>query len=515
MGDRLKDSEYVHILLLPPNVQRKIFREFLPIYYVVTFNTALTNTENRDHFLKTIGYWRADISLRMNLGSKLLKLKNCNYVDGIELMLKRGDTIRQEARKRWLLPLEIRDVLSSYALCGFPLSIKPPFEIENGDLYIFSRELTPTFKEDGVDWVRKKTGATREDFVKVLIDGYHAITALSTYSVSDPNFRRRSYRFPINSTIYLVHYRQCRPRGNQYGESSMYTIDNNITAQPFLKKVPTASSSSQLLTYPPNQSNQRYNIADHIHQFQNSFRTQQHYQADNSNIQISCNNKNNDNNIDQKYNNIHNCDNNYSQNHHRSLHMKQDVSEFEDENISHTSNPENDHDEPRSCRASTQSITSSSSLSCGYGDINNRQISDITFIPPPVIVDFCPSIDYNGGGCSVLLCLWPTLPEINLNSTAVQIIFGWKVVDTMIVSPSCVRATSPCLPPGKYALYLRVQNRIDSVLNVTTTPSTRSFEYYDVKQQTTSGGTPTQSLSRQTVLSQTPVFPIQHLSAPL
>lgn len=122
--------------------------------------------------------------------------------------LKRGEYVKREARIRWLSPSEILQILTNYEKMGFEQGLQPPIQVINGNLYLFDRARIPNFRDDGIDWVRKKSpDRIREDFHRILINGEHVVTGLYTYASTNANCRRRCYRLPAGSTLFLVHYR--------------------------------------------------------------------------------------------------------------------------------------------------------------------------------------------------------------------------------------------------------------------------------------------------------------------
>jgi hypothetical protein len=150
-------------------------------------------------------------------------------------MPTRGEYFRLEARRRWLLPEEIVDILANHKALGFKIAKGPPDDPKSGDLYLYDRRVTKDFKHDGIPWIRKNNydvataaansilspstlgiycnshltyGGTREEFVRLKVGGVHAITGFYTSSSVDANFRRRCYKKPSKSFLYLVHYRR-------------------------------------------------------------------------------------------------------------------------------------------------------------------------------------------------------------------------------------------------------------------------------------------------------------------
>ena len=141
------------------------------------------------------------------------------YLHGILLShctIRRGmsfdiNFICQAARERWLSPAEIGFLLNNWGILGLAESLHPPINPGNGDLYLYDRKRVRDFKNDGVDWIKKKGDSRiREDFVRFSSQDGEALTGFYTYSAVNESFRRRSYRYSREgSTRFVVHYRVC------------------------------------------------------------------------------------------------------------------------------------------------------------------------------------------------------------------------------------------------------------------------------------------------------------------
>ena len=80
-----------------------------------------------------------------------------------------------------------------------------------GELLLFDREKTKQFKQDGVNWARRK-GQTRvqETYQIIKIKGEIRIHGVYCRSGDDPKFQKRIYRLADgSSSLVLVHYRHC------------------------------------------------------------------------------------------------------------------------------------------------------------------------------------------------------------------------------------------------------------------------------------------------------------------
>lgn len=78
------------------------------------------------------------------------------------------------AHDRWLSPEEIYEVIRTVDVSNLPYEWHQlP---QNGQIYIFDRAKFPNFKDDGIEWMKKKsTNTVQEQYLKLLINGVHAI----------------------------------------------------------------------------------------------------------------------------------------------------------------------------------------------------------------------------------------------------------------------------------------------------------------------------------------------------
>lgn len=120
------------------------------------------------------------------------------------------------AKERWFSPEELKIILNNLDRIDFPSNFYKPVNPEDGSIFIYDRAVVPDFKQDGVEW-RKKKGSNKiyELFIKLSCGGVHTITGLYYSATHQPMFRRRCYRLASRegyavSQVYLVHYRDCR-----------------------------------------------------------------------------------------------------------------------------------------------------------------------------------------------------------------------------------------------------------------------------------------------------------------
>ncbi|CAJ1851093.1 unnamed protein product [Sphenostylis stenocarpa] len=68
------------------------------------------------------------------------------------------DELFQEAKKRWLKPVEVLYILRNHDRCE--LTHQPPHQPTGGSLLLFNRRVTRFFRKDGHNWRKKKDGRT-------------------------------------------------------------------------------------------------------------------------------------------------------------------------------------------------------------------------------------------------------------------------------------------------------------------------------------------------------------------
>ncbi len=138
--------------------------------------------------------------------------------------------IFQIAKERWLTTNEIFDILIKHSKFNYDkevnlainltLSIAPPINPKNGDIFLFDKLITKDFKNDGIEYVMKKGEKhprIREDFVKYVINEDFSVIGFYTHKSTDPSFRRRCYKLsnPKDSSLVFVHYRCYIPSKSQ------------------------------------------------------------------------------------------------------------------------------------------------------------------------------------------------------------------------------------------------------------------------------------------------------------
>ncbi|KAE8733147.1 calmodulin-binding transcription activator 3-like isoform X4 [Hibiscus syriacus] len=116
--------------------------------------------------------------------------------------------ILQDARHRWLHPVEVCEILRNYPKFG--LSDKPPSKPPAGSLYLFNRKTIRYFRKDGHEWRKKKNGKTvREAHEKLKVESVDVLHCYYAHGQFNENFQRRCYWMLDEEFehIVFVHYR--------------------------------------------------------------------------------------------------------------------------------------------------------------------------------------------------------------------------------------------------------------------------------------------------------------------
>lgn len=174
------------------------------------------------------------------------------------------DSYLEIAATRWFQTEELLNILQSYKSAGYPVSRVKPTNPSNGSLYILDKRKVPDFKQDGIEYAKKKgTSKLKEDYNRLLLNGVHTLTGVYCVTVDDSGLKRRIYRFANDenyddSNIVLIHYRcyhdkprvkaepiDSRSRGNSNPEVPLQRTDSLVSTSPFSMDI--ASDDDQLL----------------------------------------------------------------------------------------------------------------------------------------------------------------------------------------------------------------------------------------------------------------------------
>ncbi|ESW35769.1 hypothetical protein PHAVU_001G263000 [Phaseolus vulgaris] len=119
------------------------------------------------------------------------------------------DDLFQEARKRWLKPVEVLCILRNYDMCE--LTHQPPHQPAGGSLYLFNKRVTRFFRKDGHNWRKKRDGRTvGEAHERLKVGNEEILNCYYAHGEENRTFQRRSYWIlePEYEHIVLVHYRE-------------------------------------------------------------------------------------------------------------------------------------------------------------------------------------------------------------------------------------------------------------------------------------------------------------------
>ncbi|KAI3977252.1 hypothetical protein MKX01_035982 [Papaver californicum] len=115
----------------------------------------------------------------------------------------------QEARRRWLKPVEVLFILQNYE--NHQLTESAPQKPPSGSLFLFNKRVLRFFRRDGYDWRKKKDGRTvGEAHERLKVGNAEALNCYYAHGEQNPCFQRRSYWMldPAYEHIVLVHYRE-------------------------------------------------------------------------------------------------------------------------------------------------------------------------------------------------------------------------------------------------------------------------------------------------------------------
>ncbi|KAK9990250.1 hypothetical protein SO802_025235 [Lithocarpus litseifolius] len=124
-----------------------------------------------------------------------------------------------EAKKRWLRPVEICEILQNYK--SFHIASEPANLPPSGSFFLFNRKELRCFRKDGYNWTKKKRdGKTvMEAHEKLKVGGSEVLNCYYARGEENKNFQRRSYWLLQEelSHVVLVHYREVK--GNRTNDS--------------------------------------------------------------------------------------------------------------------------------------------------------------------------------------------------------------------------------------------------------------------------------------------------------
>jgi len=109
-------------------------------------------------------------------------------------------------RHRWNTNEEIASMLIAFDRHGEWLSKEVKIRPKSGSMLLYSRKKV-RYRRDGYCWKKRKDGkTTREDHMKLKVQGMECIYGCYVHSAILPTFHRRCYWLLQNPDIVLVHY---------------------------------------------------------------------------------------------------------------------------------------------------------------------------------------------------------------------------------------------------------------------------------------------------------------------
>ncbi|RWW65932.1 hypothetical protein BHE74_00026730, partial [Ensete ventricosum] len=156
------------------------------------------------------------------------------------------EQILAEARRRWLRPAEICEILQNYR--KFQIAPGPPNRPPSGSLFLFDRKVLRYFRKDGHNWRKKKDGKTvKEAHERLKVGSVDMLHCYYAHGQENEKFQRRSYWMLEADlmNIVLVHYREVKDKTSRSPTRDVEEVvqatqmDNPITSN-------SATSQSQL-----------------------------------------------------------------------------------------------------------------------------------------------------------------------------------------------------------------------------------------------------------------------------
>ncbi|XP_066450002.1 calmodulin-binding transcription activator 2 isoform X3 [Eleutherodactylus coqui] len=115
-------------------------------------------------------------------------------------------TALPKERQRWNTNEEIASYLITFEKHEEWLSCAPKTRPQNGSIILYNRKKVK-YRKDGYCWKKRKDGkTTREDHMKLKVQGMECLYGCYVHSSIVPTFHRRCYWLLQNPDIVLVHY---------------------------------------------------------------------------------------------------------------------------------------------------------------------------------------------------------------------------------------------------------------------------------------------------------------------
>lgn len=121
----------------------------------------------------------------------------------------------EKAKTRWLTALEVQSLLDVEAN-NVEISSSPPFKPPSGAVFLFDRNVTESYKDDGYEWAKRSDGKRlREDHVKLSVGGVECVAVNITRCETTPSLYRRVFRVLNPNTGKTIDPYRKRKRGQQ------------------------------------------------------------------------------------------------------------------------------------------------------------------------------------------------------------------------------------------------------------------------------------------------------------
>lgn len=120
--------------------------------------------------------------------------------------LKKEPVVFSRSRNRWYTNEEVASILTNFSSHPEWQTNELQMRPKSGAVLLYSREKV-RYRQDGYCWKKRKNGrTTREDHMKLKVQGIECIYGCYVHSAILPTFHRRCYWLLENPDIVLVHY---------------------------------------------------------------------------------------------------------------------------------------------------------------------------------------------------------------------------------------------------------------------------------------------------------------------
>ncbi|KAK1294278.1 Calmodulin-binding transcription activator 4 [Acorus calamus] len=152
------------------------------------------------------------------------------------------DALLQEAKNRWLKPVEILYILKNHE--KDQITEETPLRPPSGSIFLFNKRVLRFFRKDGHNWRKKRDGRTvGEAHERLKVENVDALNCYYAHGEQNPYFQRRIYWVldPEYEHIALVHYREVSE-----GRYTNRTVTSSSVGSPSSYNQNASSSSAQI-----------------------------------------------------------------------------------------------------------------------------------------------------------------------------------------------------------------------------------------------------------------------------